>query len=289
MSVNIQTIKDIPTYLAKELGGLYPDTEINSLAGIIIKTLFNTGRLHLIHNQEMKVSGKKSKKISEICNDLKKGKPIQYILGETSFYGCTIKVSKDTLIPRQETEELVNLVIGENKGITGKILDVGTGSGCIAIALSRNLPGAEIIGTDISPGALRMAKINASRNRVKVRFLRDDILNPKVKNICHVMIIVSNPPYVRESEKKNMHRNVLDFEPHGALFVPDNDPLIYYKSILDISKSLLLQNGKVYFEINEAMGSEMATLMKSKGYTELGIIKDLNGKDRIIKGKLYGK
>jgi release factor glutamine methyltransferase len=273
MSVNIQTIKDIPNYLAKELGGLYPDTEINSFTGIIIKTLFNTGRLHLIHNQELKVPGKKSKKISEICNDLKKGKPIQYILGETSFYSCRIKVSKDTLIPRQETEELVDLVIRENKGITGKILDIGTGSGCIAIALSRNLPGAEIIGTDNSPGALRMAEINARINRVKLRF----------------MIIVSNPPYVRESEKKNMHRNVLDFEPHGALFVPDNDPLIYYRSILDKSRSLMFHDGKVYFEINEAMGSEMDTLMRSKGYIDVDIIKDLNGKERIIKGKLYGK
>jgi release factor glutamine methyltransferase len=289
MSVNIRTLKDIPTYLAKELEGLYPDTEINSFTGIIIKTLFNTGRLHLTYNQEMEVPGKKSGKITEICNDLKKGKPIQYILGETSFYGCRIKVSKDTLIPRQETEELVDLVISENKGIRGKIIDVGTGSGCIAIALSKNLSGAEVIGTDNFPGAIRMAKINARINRVKVRFLKDDILNPEVENISRVMIIVSNPPYVRESEKRNMHRNVLDFEPHSALFVPDNDPLIYYRSILDVSNRLLSQNGKVYFEINEAMGAEMATLMKSKGFIDVSIIKDLNGKDRIIKARLYGK
>lgn len=289
MSVNIQTLKDIPPYLVKELEGLYPDTEINSFTGIIIKTLFNTGRLHLIHNQEMEVPGKKLNKIIEICNDLKKGKPIQYILGETSFYGCRIKLNKDTLIPRQETEELVDLVIRENRGIKAKIIDVGTGSGCIAIALSKNLSGAEIIGTDNSPGALRMAELNARINRVKVRFLRDDILNPVPENIPRVMIIVSNPPYVRESEKKNMHRNVLDFEPHSALFVPDNDPLVYYRSILDASDWLLFQNGKVYFEINEAMGAEMATLIKSKGFIDVTIIKDLNGKERIIKGRLYGK
>ena len=288
MSVNIQTIKDIQNHLAKELAGIYPATEITSFTSIIIKTLFNTGRLHSFHNDELKVTAKKSGKISEICHELKKGRPIQYILGETTFYGCTIKVNKDTLIPRQETEELVDLVIRENKGITGKIIDIGTGSGCIAIALSKNLPGSEIIGTDNSKGALRMAKKNAMINKVKVHFFRDDILNPDVEYISPAMIIVSNPPYVRESEKKNMHRNVVDFEPPGALFVPDNDPLIFYRSILEKSKTLLSPDGKVYFEINEAMGYELVTLMKAKGYADVVIIKDLNGKERIIKGILHG-
>jgi release factor glutamine methyltransferase len=179
-------------------------------------------------------------------------------------------------------------VIRENKGITGKIIDIGTGSGCIAIALSKNLPGFEIIGTDNSKGALRMAKKNAMINKVKVHFFRDDILNPDAEYIPPATIIVSNPPYVRESEKKTMHRNVVDFEPPGALFVPDNDPLIFYRSILEKSNSLLSPDGKVYFEINEAMGHELANLMKAKGYTDVVIIKDLNGKERIIKGKLHG-
>jgi release factor glutamine methyltransferase len=288
MSVNIQTLKDIRTYLARELADLYPDTEISSFTSIIIKTLFNVERLHFMHNNKLKVPVNKSKRIQEICNELKKGKPIQYILKETTFYDCTIKVNNETLIPRPETEELVDLVIRENKGIKGKIIDIGTGSGCIAIALSKNFPGVEITATDNSKGALRMAKKNARINNVKVHFVWNDILNPGLENLSGAAIIVSNPPYVRESEKKTMNRNVLDFEPPDALFVPDDDPLIYYKSILEISKSLLLQGGKVYFEINEAMSFEIDSLMKSKGFIDVNIIKDINGKDRIIKGKLHG-
>jgi release factor glutamine methyltransferase len=289
MSIILQTLKDIRIYLAKELEGFYPYTEINSFTSIIIKTLFSIDKLLLIRNNELLVPIKKKKIIISICNQLKKGKPIQYILGETSFYDCTIKVNNDTLIPRQETEELVDLIIKENQGITGKIIDIGTGSGCIAIALSKNLPDAEITGTDNSTGALRMAKRNALLNNVRVHFLLDDILDSKTDNLSGAAIIVSNPPYVRESEKIKISKNVLDFEPHVALFVSDDDPLKYYRSILDKSKSLLLPRGKIYFEINEAMGLEMAGLMNSKNFIEVSIIKDINGKDRIIKGKLHGK
>jgi release factor glutamine methyltransferase len=288
MSVNIQTIKDIRNYLVKELADHYPETEISSFTGIIIKTLFNPGKLHLHYNNELLVPVRESERIIEICRELKKGKPIQYILGETIFFDCEIKLNNKTLIPRQETEELVDLVIRENMGITDRIIDIGTGSGCIAIALSKNLPGAEITGTDISNDALKMAKKNALQNNVKVHFLKDDIFNPQKEIYEGAAIIVSNPPYVRECEKENMNRNVLDFEPSSALFVPDNDPLMYYRSILDLSKSLLKQQGKVYFEINEALSPEMAALMESKGFTDIIIIKDINGKDRIIKGKLYG-
>jgi release factor glutamine methyltransferase len=197
-------------------------------------------------------------------------------------------VDKNTLIPRQETEELVDLIIRENRGITGKIIDLGTGSGCIAIALSKNLPGADIYASDNSAAAIRMAENNARINHVSIQFFTHDILKPYTGKIPDVKIIVSNPPYVTESEKKNMHMNILDFEPPGALFVPDNDPLIFYRSILEISQSRLLPYGKVYFEINESKGQEMVSLMKSKGFVDVSIIKDLNGKDRIIKAKLNG-
>jgi release factor glutamine methyltransferase len=288
MSVNIQTIKDIRNYLENELEGLYPLTEISSFSSIIIKTLFSTGKLLSIRNPGQKVTSDESRRIADICHDLKKGKPIQYILGETSFYGCTIKVDKNTLIPRQETEELVDLIIRENRGITGKIIDLGTGSGCIAIALSKNLPGADIYASDNSAAAIRMAENNARINHVSIQFFTHDILKPYTGKIPDVKIIVSNPPYVTESEKKNMHMNILDFEPPGALFVPDNDPLIFYRSILEISQSRLLPFGKVYFEINESKGQEMVSLLKSKGFVDVCIIKDLNGKDRIIKAKLHG-
>jgi len=288
MSVNIQTIKDIRNYLVKELEQLYPETEISSFTSIIIKTLFSFEKLHLRYNNELFIPAKESESIIEICNELKKGRPIQYILGETTFLDCIIKVDYSTLIPRQETEELVDLIIKENREINGRIVDIGTGSGCIAIALSKNLPGAEITGTDISEDALKTAENNARINNVKVNFIRDDIFNPQMEISRQASIIVSNPPYVRECEKNNMNRNVLDFEPPSALFVPDNDPLIYYRSILDFSKRFLLQEGKVYFEINESFGPEIADLMRSKGFNEVIIIKDINGKERIIKGKYHG-
>jgi len=289
MSINIQTIRDLQIYLKKELEGLYPDTEISAFTRIILKTLFKGEKLHHLYNNSLRLNEKEQKRIKEISRDLKTGKPIQYILGETIFYDCLIKVNKETLIPRQETEELVDLVIRENKGIRGKIIDIGTGSGCIAIALSKNLPLAEITGTDNSEGALRVAENNARLNNAKVNFLLDDILNPKIQNLAPVMIIISNPPYVCESEKKNMSRNVLEFEPHTSLFVPDTDPLKYYRSILDTSESLLAPDGKVYFEINESMGSEMTSLLHFKSFIEVRIVKDINGKERIIKGTIHGK
>lgn len=287
MAINIQTIKDIRNYLVKELSDHYPETEIGSFTSIILKTLFNLEKLHIQYNGDLIVTDRKSKRIKEICQELKRGKPIQHILGETIFYDCRIKVNSHTLIPRQETEELVDLIIRENQGFTGIIIDLGTGSGCIAIALAKNLPHAEITATDISEGALTMAKRNAFLNNTKVRFLKDDIFNPKIETSSRTGIIVSNPPYVRECEKKYINRNVLDFEPPSALFVPDNDPLVYYRRILDISKSLLMQEGKVYFEINEALGSDMVVLMELKGFTDIVVIRDINGKERIIKGKLH--
>lgn len=278
MDMNINTIKDIKKYLVKELKWFYPETELIAIAGIIIKTLPGTKRLHQFYETDLPVSPEFAAKVIHICNELKTGKPVQYILGETLFYDCIIKVNNETLIPRQETEELVDLIIRENKGFRGSIVDIGTGSGCIAIALSKNLPEAKVTGIDISEGALKLAGENALLNSVNIKFIKADILNFNSKTISSAGILVSNPPYVRDSEKQYMSRNVLDYEPHDALFVPDTDPLKFYRAILNISKSILIPGGKMYFEINESMGPLMFELLASFNYSEIIIFKDINGK-----------
>lgn len=198
-----------------------------------------------------------------------------------------IRLNSDTMIPRPETEELVDLVIKENRGFTGSALDIGTGSGCIAIAIALNLPGSAVTGIDISEGALLKAKENAGLNKVQVSFIRADIFNIDPGLFSGTDIILSNPPYIRESEKKLMSRNVLDYEPHTALFVDDSDPLVYYSAITRLASAILTPGGSLYFEINEALGSQISFLLKSAGYSSVRIIKDINGKDRIIKGIHY--
>ncbi len=284
MGYNIRTIKDIKPYLVRELIEIYPEPEINALATIIIKTLFGVSRLHAITQPQDPISKKKADEIITICNELRSGKPLQYILEETSFYNCIIRVNPHVMIPRPETEELVDLIIKENRGYKGEILDAGCGSGCIAIALAVNLPGTKVTGIDISEEAIRISQENALLNNAVVSFLQTDILNPGLKSPDSMGIIVSNPPYILESEKVHIAKNVLDFEPHRALFVPDSDPLLYYMAILKMAEKVLIPSGKVYFEINEALGMPMTGLLKSTGFSSVEVIRDINGKDRIVKG-----
>ena len=284
MGMNIQTIKDIRQYLSSQLNGIYPGSEISALTNIIIKTVTGASKLHHLAMPESQVSEDQAERIINICKDLEGGRPIQYILGETDFYNCTIKLNDATLIPRPETEELVDLVITENKGFNGKILDVGTGSGCIAIALAANLRGAEITGIDISGKAIEIARDNSKINSVNVTLITADLFSADHNLFSNTDIIVSNPPYVREIEKKFINDNVLNYEPHEALFVPDSDPLQFYRAILDLSVKILVTGGKVYFEINEALGTEMYELMKSYSFTNVFIVPDLTGKPRIAKG-----
>jgi release factor glutamine methyltransferase len=284
MSVNIHTIKDIRIFLLKELNKIYQEPETSSLINIIIKTVTGASKLHQLYNSDEPVSKLQVEKIIEISNELKTGKPVQYILGETDFFGCIIKLNSQTLIPRQETEELVHLIISENKNYRGKIIDLGSGSGCIAIALAANIPGSSVTGIDISESAVSIAGENALLNGVNVSFLKSDIFTFNDKTVGKAGIIVSNPPYVRDSEKKSMNRNVLDFEPHRALFVPDSNPLMFYNAIIKAAETILLPGGRLYFEINEVMGPSMIKLLGSAGYRGINVIKDINDKDRIVKG-----
>jgi release factor glutamine methyltransferase len=284
MEVKIHTIRDIKIYLTRELESIYPESEIWAFTSIIIKTVLKTSGLHAFAMPETVVSRQHINEIIMICSELKSGKPLQYILGETGFYNCRIKVTADTLIPRPETEELVDIIVKENRDFRGSILDIGTGSGCIAIALAVNLPGTKVSGTDISEGALKIAEENAKLNNVTVIFEKSDIFKPGTWLFGNQDIIVSNPPYIRESEKRLIAGNVLDFEPHSALFVPDQSPLIYYQAILELAGRILIRGGKVYFEINEAMGKEMSELLKYFQFRDIRLLKDINGRDRIIMG-----
>jgi release factor glutamine methyltransferase len=274
--------------MSNALTGLYAEQEQKAIFSIIIKTIFPQDKLHILYDMNTPVPEAESSKIFEIVDELKQGKPIQYILGETEFYNCRITLSPATLIPRQETEELVDIVIKENAGYEGQIADIGTGSGCIAIALAKNMPAASVFGTDFSAEAIEIAKHNATINSVKVDFIHEDIFKPL--NIFSITagIIVSNPPYVRNSEKLFMHRNVLDYEPAAALFVDDSKPLLFYEAILEIAVKILRVGGKIYFEINEALGGEMNDLLKKFDYSDIQLIKDINGKERFIKGTKNG-
>ncbi|MEI6852816.1 MAG: peptide chain release factor N(5)-glutamine methyltransferase, partial [Bacteroidota bacterium] len=221
--------------------------------------------------------------VYDAIKELKEGKPLQYITGKAWFCGLELSVNEHVLIPRPETEELVQLIIKEHKETKGlRILDIGSGSGCIGIALKKELKDAEVWAMDISEEALKVARKNAELHEADICFIYKDILDAEgLSELRGLDIIVSNPPYVMESEKAVMHKNVLDFEPHEALFVPDNNPLKFYKAIFGLAK----KNGKpcrVYVEINESKGEEMIFLAKEFGFSDICIHKDINGKDRII-------
>jgi len=262
----------------------FPSQEIQSLQKIIFEKKLGLP-LHKIYlNPSAIINPQDAEIIIDIVSQLKLQKPIQYILGEADFFGLIFTVTPDVLIPRQETEELVDWIIKSTGHNPKSILDIGTGSGCIAISLAANLEKSQVTAIDISPSALDLAKNNAIRNSVFIDFHVTDILdlNNYIPN-APFDIIVSNPPYVRESEKNLMKANVLDYEPSTALFIDDNNPLIFYSIIAKRANELLKSGGMIYCEINEAFGKELYHLFDQNGFKEVEIRKDLNGKDRMLK------
>lgn len=253
----------------------------------------NLDRIHLVLKPEYVISKTEEQPFFEALSRLRLHEPIQYILGATEFYGLPFEVNKDVLIPRPETEELVSWIVSchslQNEVSTLRILDIGTGSGCIAVALAKHLTNAQIHAIDFSKKALNVAKQNALLNNVDIDFSEVDILNPstwdlKFSNV-EFDIIVSNPPYVRNLEKADMKPNVIDNEPHLALFVDDDNPLQFYKAICEFSKACLKDNGSLYFEINEYLGKGMLTLMKAFEFKSVELKQDIFGKDRMVKGQ----
>ena len=280
------TIKKVISTLKSELKPLYPEYEITSFISLIIEHIFNFTRVQVYTNQDHEISNKSYKKILEIIEELKAYKPLQYILGNTSFYDLSFIVNPHVLIPRQETEELVDWIIKENTNANSSILDIGTGSGCIAITLAKNILNSVVLAADISKEALSTTKQNSLLNGVDIEIMQLDILNPEITIDAKFDIIVSNPPYVTEKEKSLMHENVLNFEPESALFVPDDNPLLFYKAITDFALKYLNPEGKVYFEINEAYGREAALMLEERNFHNITLRKDINEKNRMLRAIL---
>lgn len=279
-------MQDLLFNIRKSLSEFYPDNEISGLIRIIVEYITKSSMPALLSDKNTKITSEENLKIDKIVERLQRFEPIQYIIGKTEFYGLPFIVNQDVLIPRPETEELVELILNENKGNKSQILDIGTGSGCIAISLQKHLPEANITGWDISDKALSIAEINNKNNGVDVIFKQVDILSDYPNN-QHFDIIVSNPPYVLDSEKIDMHSNVLDYEPHTALFVPDHSPLLFYNKIADVATQLLGNGGKLYFEINRAKGQETIKMLEGKNFSNIRLIKDISGNDRIIRAEYH--
>jgi release factor glutamine methyltransferase len=269
--------------IRKELSGIYSKAETESLIFLIYEHLKGYSRTRFLLAGDEILSQQEQTQLDEIVERLKDHEPIQYILGTTEFYGLPFYAVPEVLIPRPETEELVQWIIQDNQYASPTILDMGTGTGCIAISLRKNIPESTVLACDISPVCIETARRNASLNDAPVSVFEFDILNQKPEfSFPELDIVVSNPPYIRLLEKSKMGKNVLDFEPELALFVPDENPLIFYERIADFGLNQLKNHGKLYFEINEALGYECSEMLRSKAYTAIVLKKDIHGKDRMI-------
>ncbi|MBD3724964.1 MAG: peptide chain release factor N(5)-glutamine methyltransferase [Flavobacteriaceae bacterium] len=288
------TLKELKIHFQNKLQSIYDEEEIDSFFFMITEKFYTIRRIDFTLNPDFIIEN--YPEWEAIISNLKQEKPIQYILGEAWFYGLKFKVNENTLIPRSETEELVEWILKElsiiNYQLPINILDIGTGTGCIPISLKSNLPEAEVFAIDVSEKALEIANQNAKDNNVEINFIQTDIL--KTNNLENLLpftlnplpkldIIVSNPPYVRNLEKEEIKKNVLNYEPHLALFVEDNDALLFYRKIAQLAKESLQPNGLLFFEINQYLGQETVGILSQLGYQNIELRKDLKGNDRMIK------
>ena len=292
-------MKTILRFIQEQLKDFYPDSEIKQMGFLMLESVCKIDKSFVLRCKDKQLSLNEALRMREIIEDLKKYRPLQYILGETEFYGLRFKVDENVLIPRPETEELVERIVkeapppsplqrrGRRRG-SWKVLDVGTGSGCIAIALAKHLPGAEMFALDISDKALYVARQNAIANQADVRFFQYDILSnePFPSSALSFDCIVSNPPYITLKEKAAMAKNVLDYEPHQALFVPNENPLLFYERIAGFAQEHLNSNGSLYFETNSLYGQAAAEALTNKNFRSVKLLKDISGNDRILIAKL---
>lgn len=281
------TLKEFRLFFTNALKEKYPKTEIAAFFFLLLENKLNLQRIDTVLKPDFIIDNTILSELKSTVKRLQKEEPIQYILGETEFYGLPFIVNKNTLIPRPETEELVEWILLEIAKIQGcitptlSVLDIGTGTGCIPISLAKNLTDVKITAIDISPEALKVAKQNATLNNVEITFLEMDILKTHQLEKQYD-IIVSNPPYVRELEKAEIKNNVLQNEPHLALFVEDHTPLIFYAKIADLAKQCLTKEGILFFEINQYLGKETIEMLEQKGFKNIALKKDIFGNDRMI-------
>lgn len=269
-------------YIQDELAGVYPEPEIRGLVRMILESLCGLSYTEQILQRDRVFSSAQQESIHTVVKRLKMHEPIQYILGETMFFGLRFKVNPAVLIPRPETEELVHLVLEKDFGSRPRMIDIGTGSGCIALALKSALPKATVHALDVSEEALATAAKNAQLNELEIEFDARNVLKWREQNWAVFDAVISNPPYVRNSEKREMEANVLDFEPGLALFVNDDDPLLFYREISAFAQKHLKPQGWLFFEINESFGDEMCTLVNDMGFSEVDLRKDINGRFRML-------
>ncbi|WP_305150149.1 peptide chain release factor N(5)-glutamine methyltransferase [uncultured Duncaniella sp.] len=275
------TLRQLSDSTCKKLAPIYGDREARWLFRTIMEHIKGWNQVELALRADKEVSDFIVGRVDDATDRLLEGEPVQYIYGDTYWHGMTLKVNPAVLIPRPETEELVDIIVKDNTKSDLKVLDVCTGSGCIAVALARSLDFPEVSGFDISDDALAVARENASALKVDVNFFKADALNlSKVEN--EFDIIVSNPPYVLESEKAGIDKNVLDHEPHVAIFVPDDDGLKFYKAIASYAKTALIDNGRLYFEVNPLTSSQLKSWMESEGWKDVNLLPDMYGKTRFL-------
>ena len=274
-----------PVYheIKKMLAGYYPDAEASALAKMLLVEVLHFSTLELFGGKDKEVFKKDLDVLYEMSRRLQNQEPIQYIIGKETFCGMPFVVNRHVLIPRPETQDLVEWIAEEDQQTNPcRLLDMGTGSGCIAISLAKKLPHVQVEAWDISGEALQVARQNALNNQVKVDFHQQDILSAS-PGIAEWNVIVSNPPYITNKEKAEMEANVLNWEPHTALFVPDHDPLLFYRKIAQLGMSMLVNGGALYFEINRAYGTETIAMLQALGYENIIIRKDRFNNERMIK------
>ena len=278
--MRFQTLK---TTLKTELAHLYPPTETDAMAQILISHATGFSSQQLLYKNTQTLDSEQQSLIQSFLPRLIAGVPLQYVLGETTFFDLQILVDSSVLIPRPETEELVALILKNNRSPAPKnVLDLCTGSGCIALALKKNLPNAQVFAIDVCENALKIAKKNADRLGLDVQFSQADLLHDALPQLPNFDVMVSNPPYVLHSERAQMHVNVLNFEPHLALFVPDDDALIFYEKIAQIALEKLNPNGKLFFEINPLKATNTIELLQKMGFKNIEPTNDLNQKIRFV-------
>ncbi|WP_299289210.1 peptide chain release factor N(5)-glutamine methyltransferase [uncultured Mucilaginibacter sp.] len=301
----MKTVGEARIWLKENLKSVYASEELDPIVFLVLHSITKLPPTQLRAFPEKQLSEAQTQMLLLSAQKLQTGMPVQYLLGETEFFGLKFEINPSVLIPRPETEELVAWVMEEKGSLSGDkrsgergklkaeslmpkaILDIGTGSGCIPISIKKNWSEAEVFALDISAEALQTAQKNASLNQVEVHFFQQDILNfIPVKEASCYSIIVSNPPYITPKEQLQMHHNVLAFEPHLALFVPENDPLLFYRVIAGYASFALQKNGLLFFEVNEKYGKQVFELLKGENFIDIEIRKDLSGKDRMVRAKL---
>lgn len=287
-------------YIKDQLKEIYDEQEAGNIASLAIEHITGLSKTERVSKKQEQLSSSQLNHLQESLQRLKQHEPIQYVMNKAWFYGIELYVDKNVLIPRPETEELVQWIVDDVKAsgkdvfvrkptesdetTQFKILDIGTGSGCIPLALKKTMPKAEVWGCDISEEALNVARRNGSALDIRVDFQGLNFLDElQQKLLPTVDVIVSNPPYIPLKDKEQMNANVVDHEPHTALFVPDNDPLIFYKALTAFGRKRLYENGTIYMEIHEEIGNDVVNLFKENGYTKVEIRKDMQGKNRMIR------